>query len=128
MPIAIDWADDTRQDTLLLRFDEPWTWLEFRQAVHEVTTIIQGQPHVVDVIFNLLGCPPFHRFNGMTHIWHSLRQCNHTRSSFYVLVTRDPNVRVVASVIRQSQPRLRDHLLVVETEADAHAILAHHRG
>lgn len=127
MPITIDWVDETRRNILLLRFTEDWNWLEFRQAAREVQSLIRSQPQPVDVIVDLQACASFARFDGMTHIWAILRERRLPRPSYFVLISLDPNMRVLASVIRHSQPHLRQYLVVVDSEADAHAALAHYR-
>ncbi|MBN2471930.1 MAG: hypothetical protein JXN59_14500 [Anaerolineae bacterium] len=127
MPIEFEWADDERQHILILRFDNPWSWLEFRQAILKAVALIKERPQTVDIILDLVNCSPFHHFDGMPHIWQLMRQCRLPEPSYFVLVSHDPTVRVIASVIRHSQPRLRDYMLVVETEAEAYTTLAYHR-
>ena len=127
MSITIQWDDINRQELLFLRFDTDWNWGEFRQVVLETITLIQAHNHPVDVIMDLHDCQPFQEFDGMTHVWWLMRQWRDIWHGYIVVISHDPVIRVVASLIRQQDTGLRWAVLVANDEADARAILRHRR-
>lgn len=127
MPISIRWDDEQQKSLIIMQFEPDWFWGEFQRAVLNMLSLRNTVSHPVDVIFDLSANEPFTEFDGMTHVWWLIRQCRKAPSGYYVLVTHDPILRVVANVVRQSQADVRGWIRVANDMPDARAMLDHKR-
>lgn len=121
MGIILTWDNDA-QTVIRCDFPEVWTWDDYRAVMAEAAAMIGEVPHRVDLLFDLSKT----RLSGSEAIvrGRDLRIAWPEHTGGVVVVTTQALLRTALAIFSQAYLRGRRELVMVDTLAEARAVLA----
>ena len=123
MPISVAWHDDGKTIVRLV-FDAPWTLAELGDAVRESRALITSVPRMVDVIWDATEAGGVPR-NVITHFLLNLEIVQiPANQGAVIVVARSTFLQNFARLAKRSLPKITRNMHIVDTLANAEALIA----